>query len=169
MSTGVEVAGWIKRVADDERSRDAAHVEQATLAARRADLAGQRRRRLIDDLRSAMVRDTGAFRGEFAGDAARDVVVGVARADGAFSVTKPAPSAASLSMTPKPDEGILTCTYLFARPDGLPPREDHVQIVFADTGDEALTMQHYGTGRTFAGCDDLSEFLLVPVLTGRPR
>jgi hypothetical protein len=34
---------------------------------------------------------------------------------------------------------------------------------------EALQVKHHGTGRVFAIADALSEFLLVPVFTGRPR
>jgi hypothetical protein len=30
-------------------------------------------------------------------------------------------------------------------------------------------MKHHGTGQVFVTPDALSEFLLVPVLTGRPR
>jgi hypothetical protein len=30
-------------------------------------------------------------------------------------------------------------------------------------------MKHHGTGQVFVTADALSEFLLVPVLTGRPR
>ena len=34
---------------------------------------------------------------------------------------------------------------------------------------ETLLMKHHGTGQVFATADALSEFLLIPVLTGRPR
>jgi hypothetical protein len=34
---------------------------------------------------------------------------------------------------------------------------------------ETLQMKHHGTGRLFATAEALSEFLLIPVLTGRPR
>jgi hypothetical protein len=41
--------------------------------------------------------------------------------------------------------------------------------MFAGDGREILQMKHQGTGQVFATADALSEFLLVPVLTGRPR
>jgi hypothetical protein len=169
MSTVVAVADWIKRVADDERRRDAARSEQAAIVARKADLVGRQGRRLLDDLRAAIVRDVSAFRDEFAGDASRDVVVGAAGGDGGFSVRKPAPSAVTLTVTPGQDAASLVCSYRFTPTDGLPPREDRVQIMFIDSGGETLRMKDHGTGRAFATGDDLSEFLLVPVLTGRPR
>ena len=39
------------------------------------------------------------------------------------------------------------------------------------TGDAGDTLQikHHGTGQVFATADALSEYLLAPVLTGRPR
>ena len=59
--------------------------------------------------------------------------------------------------------------YRFTLTDGLPPREDRVNVMFVGDGGETLQMKHHGTGQVFATADVLSEFLLVPVLTGRPR
>ena len=39
MSTEIAVADWIKRVADDERRRDAVRVREEETAARKADLS----------------------------------------------------------------------------------------------------------------------------------
>jgi hypothetical protein len=169
MSTSVAVAEWIKRIADDERRRDAVRIEQTAVAARKGDLVRRHGQRLIDELRTAVVRDVSAFRDEFVGDRGRDVTVDVAPPDGGFSVQKPPPSAVSLTVTPNLDLGTLICAYGFTTTDGLPPREDRVDIRFVDDGTEALRMKHNGTGKMFARVDDLSEFLLVPVLTGRPR
>jgi hypothetical protein len=41
--------------------------------------------------------------------------------------------------------------------------------MFVGVGTETLQMKHHGTGQVFATAEGLSEFLLVPVLTGRPR
>ena len=51
----------------------------------------------------------------------------------------------------------------------LPPREDRIDVTFAGDGAGTLLMKHHGTGQVFVTPDALSEFLLVPVLTGRPR
>ena len=59
--------------------------------------------------------------------------------------------------------------FRFALTNGLPPREDRVDVMFVGNGSETLHMKHNGTGQVFATADALSEFLLVPVLTGRPR
>ena len=48
-------------------------------------------------------------------------------------------------------------------------REERFDVVFAGDGGETLQLKHYGTGQLFPTCDAFSEFLLVPVFTGRPR
>ena len=53
--------------------------------------------------------------------------------------------------------------------NGLPPLEDRIDVTFAGEGTETLQLKHHGTGQVFATADALSEFLLTPVLTGRPR
>ena len=75
MATGVAVADWIKRIADDERRRDAVRAKAEELAARKADLVRLNGRRLLDELRAAIARDVEAFREEFAGDRNREIVL----------------------------------------------------------------------------------------------
>ncbi len=169
MNTSVAVADWIRRVADDERQRDIVRAKQTELAARKDDLVARQGRRLLDELRAAVVRDAGAFRDEFAGDRSRDVAVDLGLPAGGFAVHKPPPSPVALTVTASADSASLICSYRFTPTDGMPPREDCVHIMFVDGGGETLRMKHNGTGKTFASGDDLSEFLLVPVLTGRPR
>jgi hypothetical protein len=169
MSTGVAAAEWIRRVADDERERDAVRASETARTARKNDLVERQARRLLDEVRTAVVRDAGAFREEFPGDGSRAVAVDVDRPAGGFMVHKPAPSAVSLTVTASADSASLMCVYNFTPTTNLPPREDRVHIIFVDDGKETLRMKHHGTGKTFSSCDDVSEFLLTPVLTGRPR
>ena len=169
MSTSVGVPDWIKRIADDERRRDTVRAREDEMAARKADLVRQNGRRLIDELRATMTRDAEAFRDEFAGDRARDVVVEATVPDGGFVVRKPAPAAVSLTITPNLEAATMVCHYRFTLTNGLPPREDRIDVMFAGNGGGTLQMKHHGTGQVFATADALSEFLLVPVLTGRPR
>jgi hypothetical protein len=169
MSTSVPVADWIKRIVDDERRRDALKVKEDERSARKADLVRRNGGRLIDELRATVTRDVDAFRDEFAGDPARDVVVDATPLDGGFVVRKPAPSAVSLTVTPNLEAATMVCHYRFTLPNGLPPREDRIDVTFAGDGGEILQMKHHGSGQVFATADALSEFLLVPVLTGRPR
>ena len=169
MSTTVAVADWIKRIADDERMRDATRLRDHEAAARKAELVRRNGRRLIDELYAAVVRDVDAFRSEFAGDPVRAIVVDATTPDGGFTVRKPASAAVSLTVTPNLDAAVTVCTYRFTVKDGMPPREDRIDVLFADNATDTLQMKHRGTGQLFATADALSEFLLVPVLTGRPR
>lgn len=169
MSTSVAVADWIKRLADDERRRDAVRVRDDEMAARKADFVRHNGRRLIDELRATVTRDVEAFRGEFAGDPARDVVVDVTAADGGFVVRKPAPGAVSITVTPDLEAATMVCHYRFMLTNGLPPREDRIDVMFVGEGGEIVHLKHHRTGQVFATADALSEFLLLPVLTGRPR
>jgi hypothetical protein len=168
-STVVLVADWIKRIADDERRRDATRVREDEAAARKAELVRRNGRRLIDELCAAVVRDVDAFRSEFAGDPARAIVVDATAPGGGFTVRKPASAAVLLTVTPNLDAAFTVCTYRFTVTDGMPPREDRIDILFADNATDTLQMKHRGTGQVFGTADALSEFLLVPVLTGRPR
>ena len=169
MSTNVAVADWIKRIAEDERKRDTVRAKEDELAARKADLVNRNGRRLIDELRTTVTRDVEAFRDEFPGDLARDIVVDAAVPDGGFVVRKPAPAVVALTVTPNLEAATMVCHYRFTLTNGLPPREDRIDVTFAGDGGETLQMKHYGSGQVFSTADALSEFLLVPVLTGRPR
>jgi hypothetical protein len=168
-STVVVAADWIKRIADDERRRDTARLREDEIAARKADLVRRNGQRLIDDLRTAVTRDVDAFRGEFVGDPARQILVDATAPDDGFVVHKPAPAAVSLTIAPNLDAAVTVCTYRFAVSNGMPPREDRVDVLFVDNATDALLMKHRVTGQVFGTADALSEFLLVPVLTGRPR
>src|SRR5439155_1151583 len=70
MSTSVPAAAWIKRIAEEERTRDAARIKEDEQIARKAEVVRRTGGRLIDELRAAVTRDVEAFRDEFAGDPA---------------------------------------------------------------------------------------------------
>ncbi len=169
MSTGVVVADWIKRIVDDERKRDAVRAQEEETAARKADLVRLNGRRLIDELRATLTRDVEAYRDEFAGDRAREIVFDDNPPDGGFVVRRPASPAVSLTVAPRLEAAAVGCHYRFTMTNGLPPREDRLELVFAGNGGETLQLKHHGTGQVFASADAISEYLLVPVFTGRPR
>jgi len=169
MASSVATADWIKRIADDERRRDTDRLREDEIIARKADLVRRNGRRLIDELRATVTRDVDAFRDEFEGDPARAIVVDATVPDGGFIVRKPAPLAVSLTVTPNLEAAAMTCHYQFTSANGLPPREERVDVTFAGDASETLQMRRHGTGQALTTADALSEFLLVPVLTGRPR
>jgi hypothetical protein len=168
MSVAAAAAAWIKVVADDERKRDAIRIAEDEVITRKADAVRRDGRRLVDELQATMRRDVQAFCDEFAGDATRAIVVEASGPNGGFVVRKPAPAAVSLTLMPSLDTASMLCHYRFTL-HGLPPREDRIDIVFAADGSDALRMKHDGTGQLFTTADALSQFLLVPVMTGRPR
>ena len=170
-TTNVAVADWIKRIADEERRRDTARAKEDEMAARKVDLIRRNGRRLIDELRATVTRDVEAFRSEFSGESARDIVVDETMPDGGFVVRKPAPTAVTLTVTPNLEAATMVCHYRFTLTNGLPPREDRIDVMFSGDGGESETLQmkHHGSGQVFSTADAISEFLLVPVLTGRPR
>jgi len=169
MGTEIAVADWIKRVADDERRRDAVRVREEETATRKADLVRLHGRRLIDELRATVARDLEAFLSEFSGSHLRDIVL-EAMEPGGFVVRKSAPPGASLTVVLHLEVAALRCHYRFTSANGLPPREDRVELLFAeDAGTGVVQLKDQGSGQVFATADALSEFLLVPVFTGRPR
>jgi hypothetical protein len=169
MSTTVAVADWIKRLADDERMRDTLRLQGEATTSRKADENRRNGQRLMSELSATVTRDVAAFRDQFPNDGSRAVVVEPFGPDGGFVVRKPAGAAVSLTVTPNLHAAALACHFRFMLSDGLPPREDRFDVTFADSTADPPPMRHHGTGQVFATADALSEFLLVPVLTGRSR
>jgi len=169
MTTAVVPAEWIKRIVDDERKRDAVRVRDEETAARKAELVRLNGRRLLNELRSAVTRDVEAFRSEFAGDPRRDIVVGPTDDPDGFVVRKPPFPAVTLTVTARLETAAMDCEYGFTSTNGLPPREDRLELVFATNGTEGLQIKTQRTGQVFVTADALSEYLLGPVFTGRPR
>jgi hypothetical protein len=75
----------------------------------------------------------------------------------------------TLTVDARLDAAAIDCLYRFTSTNGMPPREERVELIFADDGAEALQIRTERAGRVFATADALSEYLLVPVFTGRPR
>ncbi|MSO57065.1 MAG: hypothetical protein EXQ55_09140 [Acidobacteria bacterium] len=169
MAETLEISAWIRRVADDERQRDAVSADLRDTAARKADLLRVHGRKLLDGLHATMVRDVRAFRAEFPNDPAREIVCGSAQPDGGFVVRKPESPGVSLTLAPRAGGASIGCGYHFRLPGGLPPREVSFDLVFEGEDIDTLQFKHHPTGQLFPTADALSEFLLRPVFTGRPR
>lgn len=163
-------AEWITRLAADERKRDDARSLVAAAAARKERVVAAQGQHLLDELRATIARDIEWFRSEFPGDPTREILFESVEADGRFAVRKPRYPAVALTVVPHLSAASLTCVYRFTVANGLPPREERIELLLmSDSGDDTLRVKHHGTGQVFAGADALSEFLLVPVFTGRPR
>lgn len=161
---------WITRLAEDERKRDDVRLRMTEAAARKAHVVAVHGQRMLDELRTSVLRDIEAFRGEFPGDPVREILFEAVQPDGGFVVRKPQFPTAALSVSPHLAAASVSCEYRFTPTNGLPPREDRLEFMFiSDGGDDTLQIRHHGTGQLFTNADALSEYLLVPVLTGRPR
>jgi hypothetical protein len=161
---------WIGRLAEDERKRDDASTRASEAAARKAALVGVHGQRWLDELRAAVVRDIETFRHEFPGDTPRDIVFEAAQDGGGFVVRKPKHPTAAVSIVPHLSTASISCAFRFTPTNGLPPREDRLEFIFTSNGgSDTLQIKLQGTGQAFADADALSEYLLVPVFTGRPR
>ena len=161
---------WIVRLADEERKRDAVRFRVTEAAARKAHLVAENGQRLVDELQTAVVHDIAAFRAEFPGDAARNITFESAQSAAGFIVKKPEYPTVVLTVVPHLPAASVSCEYRFTPTSGLPAREDRVDFMFtSEAADGTLQIKHLGTGQVFTNADALSEFLLVPVFTGRPR
>jgi len=166
----VPMAGdWIKRTAEDERKRDEVRLRGTEAAARQADLVRVNGQRLVDELRTTVARDIDEFRHEFPGDQTREILFEAIQPEGGFVVRKPQHPTASLTVAPHLQAASVSCQYRFTPTNGLPPREDRLELIFIGNGGDTLQIKHPGTGQVFTNADALSEYLLVPVFTGRPR
>lgn len=169
MKTEVMVADWIKRVIADERGRDAVAGRENEAAARKADFVRLAKRRVVEELRATVTRDVEAFRDAFDGDPRRAIVVESTEPADGIVIRKPAPAAASLTVTPHLEAAAIVCHYRFFVMDGLPPREDCIDVTFVGSAGDVLQFKQLNSGQTFTTVDAVAEFLLIPVLTGRPR
>ena len=161
---------WITRLAADERKRDDERSSAAAAVAQRIDSVRVHGQRLIDELRATVELDLDAFRNEFPGELAHAVSFEATEPGGGFVIRKPSYPAVALSVTPNLPAESVRCEYRFTPNNDLPSRDDRVDLrVISNGADTNVLVKHPGTGQVFHNADALSEYLLVPVLTGRPR
>ena len=161
---------WIGRLAEDERKRDDVRARATEAARLKAELVAVHGQHWLDELRTAVLRDIETFRDEFRGDTSRHILFEAVQSDGGFVVRKPNPPTAAVSLAPRLSAGSISCAYRFTPANGLPPREDRLEFIFTGNGGgDTLLIKLQSTGQVFTDADSLSEYLLVPVFTGRPR
>jgi len=161
--------GWIAQLAADERKRDDERARVMDAAARQADLVHIHGQRLMDDLRTTVGHDLDTVRDEFSADAAREITFEPLESDGGFTIRKSSHPTAALAVVPHLPAGSVICEYRFTSNNGMPSREDRVEFLLTGDATNTLRIKHKDSGQVFTTADALSEFLLVPVLTGRPR
>jgi hypothetical protein len=167
-ATARPIGAWITRLAEDERQRDAVRLRAAEAEARKAELVRVHGQRLFDELRTTLMRDIDGFRDEFPGDSSHEIIFEAVQGGG-FVVRKPRRPTAILTVTPQLATASISCEYQFTSTNGMPPREDRFDFIFISVTDGMLHIKQQGTGQLFTNADTLSEYLLSPVFTGRPR
>jgi hypothetical protein len=158
---------WITRLAAEERGRDAVTALARDAAARDAALVAANGPRLLESLAMTIADDIARFRREIPDDPVRHLALEMA-ADGGFEVRRSGYPTVALNVTPQWTSGMVACRYRYTPEAGLPTREDRFALGFAPLGDQAC-FKHQGSGEIFTGLPKLSEYLLTPVFTGRPR
>ncbi len=159
---------WITRLAEDERKRDEVRLRAAEVEARKAELVRVHGQRLFDELRATLARDIDSFRKEFPGDSPREIIFEAVQGGGGFAVRKPRSPTAILTVTPHLPKASISCEYQFTSTNGMPPREDRFDFIFTSVADGTLHIKQQSTAQVFTNADALSEYLLIPVFTGRP-
>ena len=104
-----------------------------------------------------VTRDVEAFRNEFSGESARDIVVEETAPDGGFVVRKPAPTPVTLTVTPNLEAATMVCHYRFTLTNGLPQRDCYVNVLREAMAVDALDSCgiYFGTtgGQVYASAD----------------
>jgi len=155
---------WVAHFVEEERHRERVQSREAASAAQQADNNRAQVRTLMDLLRARLSGDIEVFSKAFPDrKISQDDHPGVG-----FTVRRGHYPEVKLTVEPHPNTGTITVDYVFASPSGvLTPKPMFLELAGHPTGqphfrDEAG--QH-----AFRSVAQLSEYLLVPVFTGRPR
>lgn len=159
---------WITQLAHDERQRDAVIAAARDIAERDAAFVVAHGRELIEALAGAVAGDVEHFHREFPDDPARRLSV-ERRPDGGFVVRRSTLPSVELTVSPQWTNATVGCQYRFTPGTNLPAREDRCVLVFTPAAGVDARFKHQGSGHVFATVHALSEYLLTPVFTGRPR
>ena len=158
---------WITRLAGEERQRDAVVALARTAAVRDAELVTEHGPRLLESLGLIIAGDVARFRDEFPGDPVRHLALDIAE-HGGFEARRSGYPTVVLTVSPQWTSGVVACRYRFTPSAELPVREDRFTLGFTPHGGD-VCFKHQGSGEVFAVLHALSEYLLTPLFTGRPR
>lgn len=159
------LADWVGRFVETERQRDKGVRRDAQVATARADATREHVNDLMDSLRERIARDVDAIARQLPD---RIITIEDNPPGGGFIVRRGRYPEARLTVEPHAETGSFRVHYVFSSDIGIlapPMREicvggDSVRdLHFLETDDH--TAWH--------SLGDLSEYLLMPVLSGHPR
>jgi len=155
---------WVLEVAAEERRKEQARTRDLASAAHHAEVVRFHLQYLMVALKDRVARDVEAFGREFP---ERRVSFEESRLDDGFAVRRDCYPEGHLIVTPNPYEGGIRVQYLFASEEGL-SAPNLVELV--PNADRGFAVHVKGSERrSFADVEQLSEFLLRPLFTGKAR
>lgn len=156
---------WVTHFVEEERQRDQAHSREAEDAARRADHLEFHLRQILDSLGAQVAGDVKAFARAFP---ERAITFEGPSVNGGFTVRRARYPEGRLKVEPDVRAGTIIVDYLFASQAGtLAPKPKVLEL-----GGHTVDTLHFrddSEQQAFRTIGQLSEYLLVPVFTGRPR
>ena len=155
---------WVPHFFEEERHRERLQSREAASALQRAENNAAHVRTLMDLLRARMSGDIEAFAKAFPDRK----ISQEEHPGGGFTMRRGHYPEVRLTVEPNPNAGTLTVDYVFASQSGvLTPKP-----MFLELADHPAGRPHFrddGGQHAFRTIAQLSEYLLVPVFTGRPR
>ena len=164
-SASTPAADWVTRFVREQRQREQFRHRDARTAAARADEARKHLTELMESLRGHITRDVDAFDRQLPG---WNVTVEDNPPGGGFIVRRGRYPEARLTIEPHPEIEAFHVQYVFASEAGIfapPIREVLVKGDWVHDRHFALPDE----GLVWHSLEDLSEYLLAPVLSGHPR
>jgi hypothetical protein len=158
-------ADWVVRFVEDERQREQGRRRDARTATARADAVREHVNDLMDSLRERIARDVHAIAQELPD---RLITIEDNPPGGGFIVRRGRYPEARLTVEPHPEAGTLRVHYVFSLETGIvAPQMRELRVGGDSVRDLHLVDPDDGTRWHSLG--ELSEYLLLPVVSGHPR
>jgi hypothetical protein len=155
---------WVARFVEEERRKDKAHRRDEAAAVHDAQAVRSHLQTVMVALKDRVARDVDAFARELP---ERRVSFEECPLDDGFAVRRDCYPEAHLTVTPTPHDGSIHVQYLFASADGL---SAPALLELVPNGDPGFPVHlRDGGNPSFKNAEQLSEYLLVPLLTGEAR
>ena len=155
---------WVKHFAEEERQRQQAHSRESAATAFRSVDVRLYLERLMESLRTRVARDVEVFAEEFP-----DLgLVFESNLDDGFTVRRGHYPETKLTVHPNMDAGSIAVNYVIALQTGTQAPKPTVM----ELGGHNIDTLHFRDDsglHSFRTIAQLSEYLLVPVFTGRLR
>jgi hypothetical protein len=155
---------WVSRFAAEERTREEAESRASAKAADRLQTMRFHVRTQLDLLDARVAQDVQAFAREFPERA----VTMEKLSEGGFRVHRDHYPHVTLTVEPHWDTASLHASYVFVSQAGkVAPKP--IVLELDERSGQGSHFWHDAGQHTFRSLEQLSEYLLVPVFTGRPR